>query len=309
MSAPRPKKPPEGRKKLSAAKILERHIDTATDKAPNTVLHYKSALSRWVKDMGARQRKDFCASMTEEWDGKMKAAGLSANTRSFYLRTLQTAYRASVKRGETKEISPNPFGDVFTGNARTRKRALSATQLGRLMRYDTVCSSNPGDREKLARERKREAIDCFMMSLYLRGIPPADLSLLRRRDAATGYITYRRRKTGQRLTVRVERELRAIIDRRAPNPESPLMRISPDVANYWLKRVGREIGIGFPLTLYCARHTWASMSRDTGTPVAVISAGLGHTTIAMTQTYLSDIDSGEVDSYNRKLITRLNKKK
>ena len=43
-----------------------------------------------------------------------------------------------------------------------------------------------------------------------------------------------------------------------------------------LKRVGLKLGLTTPLTTYVARHTWATLAKQCGAPVAVISEGLGH---------------------------------
>ena len=57
--------------------------------------------------------------------------------------------------------------------------------------------------------------------------------------------------------------------------------------------------------LYIARHTWASILRDMGTDLSIISRGLGHESLRTTQIYLSYIDTEGVVKANRKLIEKI----
>lgn len=51
-----------------------------------------------------------------------------------------------------------------------------------------------------------------------------------------------------------------------------------------------------------ARHSWATLARDCGTPLTVISAGMGHTSERMTRVYLAQLDRSVIDKANRKII-------
>lgn len=63
------------------------------------------------------------------------------------------------------------------------------------------------------------------------------------------------------------------------------------------------VGAGIPLTMYVARHTWASIARYKGVPIRVISEGLGHDSESTTQIYLSTLDSTAVDKANSLIIS------
>ena len=54
--------------------------------------------------------------------------------------------------------------------------------------------------------------------------------------------------------------------------------------------------------LYIARHSWATLARDCGTPLTVISAGMGHTSERTTRIYLAQLDHDVIDKANRKII-------
>lgn len=57
---------------------------------------------------------------------------------------------------------------------------------------------------------------------------------------------------------------------------------------------------------YIARHTWATLARDYGAPISVISAGLGHTSEEMTRVYLKDFDVSMLNQVNS-MVTNLSK--
>ena len=79
--------------------------------------------------------------------------------------------------------------------------------------------------------------------------------------------------------------------------------------NKQLKRLSSILEIEVPLTSYVARHSWATMARNRNVPIAVISAGMGHTSEMTTEIYLASVDLSVIDDVNRKLIANIEKKK
>ena len=59
------------------------------------------------------------------------------------------------------------------------------------------------------------------------------------------------------------------------------------------------------ITMYVARHSWATRAQDLGTPLAVISSSLGHESISTTQIYLATIDTATIDKANQKILKDL----
>lgn len=62
------------------------------------------------------------------------------------------------------------------------------------------------------------------------------------------------------------------------------------------------IGLQMPLTTYVARHTWASIARDMNISIAIISQGMGHTSLKTTQVYLNSIDTSRINEANKMII-------
>ena len=75
--------------------------------------------------------------------------------------------------------------------------------------------------------------------------------------------------------------------------------------NRQLRIIGEEVGLNQPLTMYCARHSWASIAREEGIPLSVISEGMGHDSEKTTQIYLASIKTEVIDKANRKILNLL----
>ena len=43
-----------------------------------------------------------------------------------------------------------------------------------------------------------------------------------------------------------------------------------------LNKIGEMLGLKMPLTIYVARHSWASVALHMDIPLATISEGMGH---------------------------------
>ena len=67
-------------------------------------------------------------------------------------------------------------------------------------------------------------------------------------------------------------------------------------------RVAVELRVGGRRSSYTARHTWATIAFHQETPVGVISRGLGHSSVKVTETYLKPFGDREVDRTNRKIL-------
>lgn len=75
--------------------------------------------------------------------------------------------------------------------------------------------------------------------------------------------------------------------------------------NHNLKKIAKMIGVTIPLTLYVARHSWASAAKAKGIPISVISEGMGHDSEITTQIYLASLDTSVVDKANSLILKSL----
>lgn len=75
--------------------------------------------------------------------------------------------------------------------------------------------------------------------------------------------------------------------------------------NHNLKKVAKLIDITIPLTMYVARHSWASAAKAKGIPLSVISEGMGHDSEAAIQIYLASHDTLILDKANTIILKSL----
>lgn len=234
----------------------------------------------------------------------LKSEGLSMNTISFYMRRLRAIYNRAVEEGLTEQI--DLFKKVYTSSEKTIKRAIPLKSIKRLKALDLSYST-----------AKAFARDMFLFSFYTRGMSFVDIAYLQKKDLKNGVLNYRRKKTGQLLYVRCEPCMQEIIKRYESATNSTyLLNIIKDnkndarkqylnaltLINRSLKSIGKLIGLDKPLSMYVARHSWASIAKAEGISLSVISEGMGHDSESTTQIYLASLDSSVIDKANQKII-------
>lgn len=242
----------------------------------------------------------------EAYEAWHKKRGVAPNTISFYTRVLRAVYNRAVEDDVIE--NRNPFRKVYTGVDKTVKRALPLAVIKKIKALDL--SQTPA---------LDYARDMFLMSFYLRGMSFIDMAFLKKTDLKNGYVTYRRRKTGQQLIIEWTKEMQMILDKYPENKSDYLLPVirNPGLnerctyrntsynINHSLKRIARMVGVTIPLTLYVARHSWASAAKAKGIPLPVISEGMGHDSEATTQIYLASLDTAVVDKANRLILKSL----
>lgn len=229
--------------------------------------------------------------------------GLRRNSTSFYLRNL----RAIVNRAaeQNPEVPRNSFNHVYVGIDKTVKRAVDIDTIRRIRDIDL--SGHPA----LDFARK-----VFIFSFYTRGMSFVDIAFLRKDNLQNSVITYSRRKTRQPLMVRIEPETKKLIDSFGKNPTDYLLPIITGEGgdaerqyenvyhrvNRNLQKVGNLLGLETKLTMYVARHAWASIAMMNKVAVSTISKAMGHDSEKTTIIYLHSLDTSAVDNANSHII-------
>lgn len=249
---------------------------------------------------------DIDSDLMQRYEAYLANRGVSPNSISFYMRNLRAAYNRAVEKDLVQQA--NPFRHVYTGIAKTIKRALPLKALQRIKSLNLEASPSLDF-----------ARDMFMFSFYTRGMSFVDMARLTTNDIKHQYLTYRRRKTGQTLQIRWEQCMQEIVDKyrhlttdsfllpisRSRDEPPSRYRIVMARVNKALKRIAQLASIDVPLTMYVARHSWASVARDQRIPISVISQGMGHDSELTTQIYLSTINNTLIDRANNRIITKL----
>ena len=236
------------------------------------------------------------------YEAHLKARGVRMNTISFYMRIFRAVYNRAVEKGLT--IQNNPFRHVYTGVDKTVKRAIPIKAIKALKELDLSMN-----------QALDFARDMFMFSFYTRGMSFVDMAYLKKTDIRHGILTYRRRKTGQELSIKWEKCMEDIIAKYPENKTDFLLPIIKESANerrqydnalhlvnYRLKELSTMLKLQRPLTMYVARHSWASAAKAKNVPLSVISEGMGHDSEATTQIYLASLETSVVDKANKMIL-------
>ena len=236
------------------------------------------------------------------YEAHLKARDVSMNTISFYMRNLRAVYNRAVEKGLTPQNKP--FRHVYTGVDKTIKRAIPIKEIKALKELDLSLKPSLDF-----------ARDMFMLSFYTRGMSFIDMAYLKKSNLQNGILTYRRRKTGQQLTIKWEKCMEVIVSKYPQNQTDYLLPIIKEtvnerrqydnalhLVNYHLKDLSSLLKLQRPLTMYVARHSWASAAKARNIPLSVISEGMGHDSEATTQIYLASLETSVVDKANKMIL-------
>lgn len=236
------------------------------------------------------------------YEAHLKTRDVSMNTISFYMRNLRAVYNRAAEKGLTPQN--NPFRHVYTGVDKTIKRAIPIKEIKALKELDLSLKPSLDF-----------ARDMFMFSFYTRGMSFIDMAYLKKSDLQNGILTYRRRKTGQQLSIKWEKCMEDIVSKYPKNQTDYLLPIIKEtvnerrqydnalhLVNYHLKDLSSMLKLQRPLTMYVARHSWASAAKARNIPLSVISEGMGHDSETTTQIYLASLETSVVDKANKMIL-------
>lgn len=240
----------------------------------------------------------------ESW---MKAKGKSITTVGIYLRCLRSIYNL-----QDIDKSLYPFGggkkkySIPTG--RNIKKALTKEQVIQIYNYEAPPSST------------KEMAKDYWLFLYLsNGMNVKDFCLLKWEDIEGDMLTYSRSKTKgskkekESIQVALKPETFEIIrkwghpsiqkdafifphlnkEMDAVRQRATCQQLTKTI-NKYMEQIASELGIKYKVTTYFARHSFATILKRSGANVSMISELLGHSSVAITESYL--------DSFPKELI-------
>ena len=268
---------------------------------------YLSTLTklRQYTDIGTLSILDINRAWLEDFDLWMIHDGLATNTRAIHMRNLRAIFNEAIKN---ELITLYPFRSFQIRREETRHRVLTLEQIQNLNNH---IETNP---------RKAMYRDLFMLDFFLIGISSVDLFTAKKNQLINGRLEYRRQKTGRLMSIKVEPEAMAIIEKY--QGQEYLLNIAEthtslhDFCRRWrdgLQTLGTGSRQGLRgkndpilpagVTPYWARHSWATIAfNDALIDKDAVSLALGHSFgVSVTDIYIS-FSSRIVDEANRKVI-------
>lgn len=298
---------PEKKQAAQEAKLFryrfERFIEIHTNKSTQDIyLRTLKKLDSFDAKLNIRTFEDISADYLHRFEVFCTTATSKKNGRNIHLRNIRAVFNDAINADITTAY---PFRKYPIKPEPTQKKALMPEQLKNLLNAKCEPYQEPYR-------------DLFVLMFLLRGINAGDLFLATAQQLSNGRLDYRRNKTGTLLSVKLEPEAVAILEkykgkRMLLNPMDSYDNYKEYLhhLNNGLKAIGRPLGkrgkvMGkglFPnLSSNWARHTWATVAMKIGIPKEVISRGMGHSFgLKVTDIYI-DYDNDLVDDANRKII-------
>ena len=279
-----------------------------------TSAFYKGTLSllkRYIKhDVPIKE-------VTVEWlNGLEKFILKTANqtTVAMNMRNIRATMNIAKQVGVIRE-SDYPFGrgkyQIKEGSG--KKKALNKKQLKVIAEYSDGSMTTEFYR------------DLWLFIYFCNGLNVADLISLKFSDIQNGEISFIRKKTKdrtrdvKRIYAAITPEMYSIINKWGNDPKKsvyifPFLKPGDSawehekkkknltkLINKRMKMIGEKLNLG-KITTYVARHTYATVLRNEGVPISIISPMLGHSSVTTTEIYLADLES-EYRAKNASLLS------
>lgn len=275
--------------------VLGDHLSTLPNKRTHGV--YNQTVVRLRKWLGDRyeglRMTDIDKRWLESYCSHLRGRGVGDNTISIDCRNIRTIYNRAIDFGQA-DANSYPFRSFKIPHQKTRKRSLTIEQLRRLIHAPLT-----GNRAKYR--------DLFLLSFYLCGMNMVDI--LNLESVTSGVIDTLRTKTGQPIRFSIQPEAMEIFERyKGRGFALDVMDSYTDHLDFvrlmsrGLKKVCDEKGDICPdISVYWARHTWATIASYLDVPERTIATALSHADNSVTGIYIN-FDTRKVDEANRKVI-------
>jgi integrase len=273
----------------------------------NALMNFSEQKELRLRDIGYKFLVDFESSLLGKQDRK--------NTVSVYMRTLRTLFNTAIKLGYLKEAH-YPFRSRNNPNGYSLKRLKQETMPRAMTKEDLKKLKN----FKLDNDTTMfDDLNFFIFSYYCKGINFHDLANLKWTNIQNGRLKYTRAKTGGQLDMELLEPAKEIIDyyRKCKRSEYifPILnnelkdamekykRIKNGLKrfNKNLKKICKMLEIE-PVTSYVSRHTWATIMKQKGISIEIISESMDHKTVAQTSTYLKKLNKDILDHANKAVL-------
>lgn len=255
--------------------------------------------------------------VTVEWlNGLEKFILKTANqtTVAMNMRNIRATINIAKQVGVIRE-SDYPFGrgkyQIKEGSG--KKKALNKKQLKAIAEYSDGSMTTEFYR------------DLWLFIYFCNGLNVADLISLKFSDIQNDEISFIRKKTKdrtrdvKRIYAAITPEMYSIINKWGNDPKKsvyifPFLKPGDSawehekkkknltkLINKRMKMIGEKLNLG-KITTYVARHTYATVLRNEGVPISIISPMLGHSSVTTTEIYLADLES-EYRAKNASLLS------
>nr|WP_319510188.1 tyrosine-type recombinase/integrase [uncultured Draconibacterium sp.] len=252
--------------------------------------------------------------VTPTWLKKFEAwmvnDGKSKSTIGIYMRNLRVIFNLVIKEHGVK--AEYPFIKHKPKTSSGNKRALPASDISKIATFET---KHP---------QKAFYRDIFMFSFLGNGMNTADIARLRYSNIHDDELEFVRQKTKAKdeeevLRVPITESMSSIIERHGNKSIGYDSYIFPVLKpamtereiyyavkqftkqlNKYIGQIAEELHLGH-LTSYSARHSWATIAKNSGTSTEFIKEALGHSSVAVTERYLKSFEKSTRQKHSQEM--------
>lgn len=290
----------ENKTDITLLDVLDEHVKNKT--RVNTVSSYLQTRNKIAESGMNIPIDEISVKWLRGFELYLRRLHMSVNSIALHMRNIRAVNNYAIDCDYTHAY---PFRKYRIRKEETPKRSLTVKQLHEMLYFD--CEPH------MIRYR-----DYFFLTIFLCGINLADLVEIK--EIREGRIEYHRSKTNKFYSIKVEPEAMDIINRNKGNDylvniketysdyrsfnsklNKMLKTFGPvEVVNKKGKKIFKPL---FPnLSIYWARHSWASVAAELGVADEVISQALGHSTTNPTTAIYINRNRDKIDEANRKVI-------
>ena len=248
-----------------------------------------------------------------EWlrlfESHLKSAGNKYSTIGTALRGVRAILYQAIRDGflEQKE---NPFFNFSIKSSKAHKEKLSLEEIKKIENLEL-------EKDTLIWHVK----NYFLFSFYCAGIRVGDVIFLTKSNIRNGRLEYEMGKTGVEKSILLNKQSLAILSFYAKSSSTYLFPIANEdrdldnplvrerekasksaLINKYLKKIADKIETDVHLSFHISRHSFADFARKKKMNVYDISKALGHSSIAITEAYLSSFDETTLDNEMQRIF-------
>lgn len=244
---------------------------------------------------------------------KKGARKKSSTTVGIYTRSLRTIFNIARNKGITENY---PFGkqEYTPPKGENIKKALTLEDIKKIREFQAEHKS-PIDKAR----------DLWVFSYFSNGMNIKDICSIKEKDIKGDFetIEFVREKTKRssranntKIEVVIVPETKEILQKwgkftgdeesyvfpffsKNETPEA-IRKITIQLTktiNKYMRRIAKEAGINQDITTYFARHSFASILKESGAPVEYISESLGHRSLQTTESYLKSFSRAHKEKW------------
>lgn len=276
---------------------------------PSSAEWYKSGIKAFIKFNNNKDLRldQLNVTMLKDYQIHKESEGVKPNSISSVLMAIRAIYNAAINEDRI-EVAKNPFHRYkIPSSNQTKKRAISKDDFLNIRKLNYEKGSALWHTKNYA-----------LIMFNCRGMNLIDLVKLKKSNVRLERIFYGRSKTGDPLSVKLTSELKEILGYYLENKKDYDFLFPSNYdgstakyekyktirrrVNERLKIIAVDAGIEQHFTTYAIRHSWATIAKFMGISTAIISEGLGHSSLKTTEIYLKRFDNDTLDEANERIV-------